>query len=130
MLFHYYSDAPFLLAIIIFCLTSSYSYCFRAKSLSGFNTYNFRLKSFPRVTEAPIKPLAQLDKSGGIYKVIDKDAILHLTTDPQSHLRIHQNTTGPVPRSYLPTLMVLQDNSTTASLHIYNLIEVVLGCGR
>jgi hypothetical protein len=49
------------------------------------------------VTEAPIKPIAQLDKSGGIHKVIDKDAILYLTTDPLSqntNLRIHQNTTG------------------------------------
>lgn len=121
-----YSDSSTLFMIVVFCLTSSFSYSFRAKSHSGFNTYNFRLKSFPPLTEAPIKPIAQLDKSGGIYKIFDKDAILHLTTDPQTYstnLRIHQNTTGPVPRSYMPTLMVLQDNSTTASLYIYNLIE-------
>jgi len=127
MVFHIYSDV-LALFIAIFCLTFSQSFCFRAKSYSYFSTYNnIRLKSYPPVTEAPIKPIAQLDKSGiGIYKILDKDAILHLITDPQTHstnLRIHQNTTGPVPRSYLPSLMVLQENSTTASVHLYNLLE-------
>lgn len=62
----------------------------------------------------------------GIYNIREKESLLHLVLDGSLRspsLRIFQNTNGPVPRSYLPSLFVLQDNAPIKSFIFYDLIE-------
>jgi tetratricopeptide (TPR) repeat protein len=83
--------------------------------------------------EEIVSPEANRLSSSGVLKVDDETALLSLQVSSGqlkddvsaylASLKLYQSTSGPIPRSYLPSLMVLIASDLSSSSSVYSLIE-------